>query len=369
MEPIKVLFIYGDTLRSGGIERFMMNCFRFSDREKVHIDFLLQGNEKAVYEEEILSAGAKIYRVPKPSRSPIGYRRAVKRVLREGGYKVIHTHCDAMNARVLWLAIMCGVPVRIAHSHNTKHILRGKGKYLFYELSRKLVGALATDRWACSEAAGQWLFGSYPFKQIPNAQELDKFLFDEAKRTEVRKKFGIPDTATVLGHVGKFDYQKNHSFLVDVLKKLCVRSDRDYRLLLVGDGTLRETVERELSESGLSEKASLTGWVNDPETYYSAMDLYVMPSRFEGCCFAVEEAEANGLFCIASDMSPGDANVEGRVQNLPLDVDTWVGAILSADTSRRNDTAARLRSMGYDIRDFAERMEREYRETYERGMR
>ena len=368
-EPIRVLFVYGDTLRRGGIERFMMNCFRYIDRSRVHIDFLLQGEEKAAYEDEILSAGSRIYRAPKPSRAPIRYRRTVKRIIREGGYRVVHGHSDAMNARIMWLALVCGVPVRIAHSHNTRHILNGRVKYLFYELCRRLVGALATDRWACSEAAGRWLFGSCPFKLIPNAQELDKFLFDEAKRAEVREKLGIPDSATVLGHVGKFDYQKNQSFLVDVLEKLCERSDRDHRLLLVGDGFLRETVEKELSDRGLTERASLTGWVNDPETYYNAMDLYVMPSRFEGCCFAVEEAEANGLFCIVSDMSPGDANVEGRVRNLPLDVDAWVEAILSAEPERHGDTADKLRSMGYDIRDFADRMEREYREAYEREMR
>ena len=369
MEKINILFIYGDTLRRGGIEQFMMNCFRFIDRDRLHIDFLLQGDEKAVYEEEILSAGSRIFRAPKPSVSPIGYRRTVKQILREGNYKVIHAHSDAMNARILWLALVCGVPVRIAHSHNTKHILSSRRKYLFYELCRKFVGVLATDRWACSEAAGKWLFGARPFKLIPNAQLLEKFRYDGARRIGIRERYSIPASAIVLGHVGKFDYQKNQGFLIGVLQRLREQSDRDYRLLLVGDGMLRESFEKELNTAGLADKVILTGWVDDPESYYNAMDLYVMPSRFEGCCFAGVEAEANGLFCIASDMSPGDANVEGRVQNLRLDAGLWTEAVLSANTQRRNDTAETLRSMGYDIRDFAHRMEKEYVEAYERGMR
>lgn len=362
--PVKVLYIYGDTLRYGGIEMFMMNMFRNIDRKQVQIDFLLQSVEKSPLEEEIKRAGSKIYYVPKPSKDFIGYNRALRQVLSSGEYRIVHAHCDAMNYRIMKIAEACGVPVRIAHSHNTKHLQTSRLRLAYYEYCRKKVGKFATVRWACSDAAGRWLFGKYAYTVIPNAINLKNFQFDAEKRTALRQTMGVADNTVVLGHVGRFDYQKNQLFLLRVLKKL--RADgTDYRVLFVGDGWMRQMVEQKAAQEGLTDAVMFVGEVSTPQDYYHMMDIYVMPSVFEGFCIAVEEAEANGLNCIVSDRIPGDVDVPGQIVHIPLEERRWCEAIQSASTNRSSDGIRVLADHGMEITSAAQKLQGEYIRLYQ----
>lgn len=357
---INVLFVYGDILRRGGIESCMMNYYRYISHDKIHIDFALQGYEEGVYDDEILAGGSCIYRLEKPGKHLATYKRQLTELLSTGKYQIVHAHCDAMNCRIMRLAKACGVPVRIAHSHNTHHIVISWLKHLFYEYCRKRVARYATECWACSEAAGKWLFGGNRYRVIPNAVEIERFAFDEKKRADIREEYGISEDEIVLGHVGRFDYQKNHDFLIDLLQVLAKNGRRRYRLLLVGEGLLCGAVRDKADRLGLGEQVIFTGGVSDPERYYNAMDLFLIPSLFEGYPLVVSEAEANGLYCIASEYISDEVNKMEMVDRLPLDLALWRQRIEEADCRRNINASEYLKECGFDINDAAQKVENEY---------
>lgn len=366
MDKIKILYIYGDTLRYGGIEMFMMNMFRNIDRQQVQIDFLLQSSERSQLEEEVKQAGSTIYYAPKPSKDFIGYHRVMRKVLSSGEYRIVHAHCDAMNYRIMKLAKQCGVPVRIAHSHNTEHLLTSKLRLVYYEYCRRRVGKYATHCWACSDAAGRWLFGKYMYTVIPNAIKLEKFLFDAGKRTSLREEMGFDEKDIVLGHVGRFDFQKNHEFLIEILEQLkLLKNGHRYRLLMVGDGHLREGIEKLCAVKGLTNDVVFAGVVENPQDYYNAMDLFLLPSLFEGYPLVITEAQANGLPCIASNQITQEVNLENWVQFCPLELPAWVKAVEEQKTGRVEHPEEALIQHGFDVHSAAGKLQDMYLRLYE----
>lgn len=369
MKPIKVLFIYGDTLRFGGIEMFMLNYFRHIDRNVVHIDFLVQGEEVSVLEEDIIQAGSKVMHLPKPGKNLLGYRRQLTQILKSGEYKIIHAHCDAMNFRIMKLAERCGVPVRIAHSHNTEHVLSSRVRYQFYEYCRKKVGKYATDCWACSDLAGKWLFGSYPYKVVPNAISLEKFRFDPEMRQSIRQQLGIGDSEIVLGHVGRFDTQKNHPFLLEMMAALNrTEEGKKYRLLMLGKGNLMKQTQEKAKKMGLEDRMIFAGQIEKPQEYYNAMDIFVLPSLFEGYPLVVTEAEANGLYCVISDCITREVNAGDMVQFCPLKPEIWRDTILAMPGKRMENPEPLLVEKGFDIVSSAKRVQEEYVRLYQQAV-
>lgn len=373
MNPVNVLYVYGDILRHGGIENFMMNYFRNIDSNVIHIDFAVQGKRRGAFDDEIESAGSCIYRLPKPGRNPFRYTHELKKIFKSGRYQIIHSHCDAMNFRILRLAEECNVPVRISHSHNINHVLQKQSilKIYYYEYSRKKVAEYASICYACSEKAGRWMYGNRHFKVIPNAIELDKFLFDSDKRKVLRNRYNISENTIVLGNVGRFDVQKNQLFLVDLLKMLSEKS-REYRLLLVGNGWMRKHIEKKIREYNLKENVIFTGEVDNPQDYYNMMDIFLMPSLFEGYAIALEEAEVNGLPCLASEYVPEEVEVLNHIDFIRLDKDVWMKKILKlSPVERYADATEELKKNGYDIKVAAKRLQNEYirlyREAREKG--
>ncbi len=370
MGAVNVLYVYGDILQHGGIDNFMMNYFRHIDRRLVHIDFALQGVGPGVYDREIKAAGSDIYYLPKPRKNPMRYLAELRKVYGTGKYKIVHTHCDAMNYRVLKLAKECGIPVRISHAHNTAHVLPKNfwAKHLFYEYSRRRGGKYATVRWACSKAAGEWMYGTQSFSVVPNAIELEHFLFDADKRQEMRDRYRLPEDAIVLGHVGRFDTQKNQGFLVNLLRKLKDGSEKKYRLLFLGAGWMRAEVEAKVKQHGLEDSVLFAGEVPNPQDYYHMMDIFVMPSLFEGYGIALEEAEVNGLPCFASDKVPQEVDVLGHIRYLPLDLTVWQKGIEAQVLGRRKDLYRELKQRGYDIADAARNLQEAYIRLYKEAV-
>lgn len=361
---VNVLYVYGDILRRGGMENHMMNYFRYADREKVHIDFAVQSLTQSggLFDDEIRRSGSEIFILPKYRRNPLGYQYKLEKLFRSGRYQVVHAHCDAMNYRILKLAKKCGVPVRIAHSHNTQHILRSPLKRYYYECCRKHQSRLATTCWACSEQAGKWLFGDTPFTVIPNAIESDHFVFRSDVRREMRKRYGLSENDIVLGHVGRFDYQKNHPFMVELLKKL---HNPKYKLLLIGDGWMRPQIEELVRTEHLESQVILTGEVSDPQKYYQMMDLLLLPSHFEGLGIAILEAQANGLPCLASEFVPREVNLFGSVTFCPLDVEKWVSLVYEKACCRCVTAPGEMEACGYNIRLAGKELSQRYVELVE----
>lgn len=358
---VNILYVNGGPMNRGGIETFMMNYIRHMNLKQFHIDFAVRGPERGAYDDELESLGCKIYRLPQRSKHPIDFQKKLRSILTTHNYQIIHSHADAMSSWILKIAKECDVPVRIAHSHNTQHLTTNPIKFQLNEFARKNINKYATDRFACSQAAGKWLFGNASFEVIHNAIETRDYAFDNEKRKTIRKKYGISDDTILLGHVGRFDTQKNHVFLIDMFAELAKKND-NYKLMCVGDGWLRDDIEKQIKENNLTGKVILAGQQKNAKDFYNSFDLYVFPSLFEGLSFVLIEAQANGLTCINSDGVPQETNLSGddKMIYFPLERKKWVDEILGLGRPERYNGEIYVIEHGYDINHEAIRLEAYY---------
>lgn len=367
MDEIKVLYINGNTMKRGGIESYMMNYYRHFDHDKIKVDFVVLGFEEGAYDDEIAALGGKVYHVPKKSKNYFGYLRGLRKIFNTGEYKIVHSHLDAMSMTVLKQAKKCNIPIRIAHSHNTQHLTNNFIKILINEYARKTIKDYATHLFSCSEVAGRWLFGNEAVKEgkvsiIKNAIEIDKFTFDEEKRKDFRRKLGISQNEFVIGHVGRFDYQKNHEFLLDVFADV-LRTVQNAKLILVGDGDLREKIENKISTLNIKNNVILLGVREDVDNLYNLFDLFLLPSHFEGLGIVVIEAQTNGLPCIVSDAVPKEAKVTEKIKFLDSnDIKLWSKMILEFSNIKidRKICKKHIATLGYEINTEAKRLQKTY---------
>lgn len=365
MEPIRILYVNGGPLNRGGIESYMMNYYRNFDRDKIQIDFVSIGLERAAYDDEINSLGGKIYYIPKKSKNYIGYIKALREIFKSEKYRIVHTHMDAMGMTVLKEAKKCNIPIRIAHSHNTQHLTNNTIKLRVNEYARKNINKYATHMFACSEAAGRWLFGDEAFEEgkvciVKNAINIEKFDFNIEQRSFLRNKYGILNDEIVIGHVGRFDYQKNHDFLINVFKKVTIK-DNKYKLMLIGDGHLKNKIEEKINILGIKENVILTGAVNNAFEYFNAFDMFILPSVFEGLPVVGIEAQANGLACFVSNNITKEICINPNVDFLPIDnTNIWVKNLMKEKSQKRIDNNELILKSGYDIKQEATILQKKY---------
>lgn len=365
MEPIRVLYINGGSMNRGGTESYMMNYYREMDTSKVQLDFVVHGFEKGAYDEEIKQLGGKMYHVPQKRKNYFGNIRALKKIFQSGEYQIVHAHMDAMNTFVLKTAKECGIPIRIAHSHNTEHLTNNRLKYALNEYARKRITKYATHYFACSEQAAAWLFGKEKLEKvtyIKNAINLEKYLFEDEIRQKERRELGMEDHF-VIGHVGRLDYQKNHSYLLEVFREVLVKKP-EARLVLVGDGHLRKEIEAKIREENLTESVYLAGVRQDVQRLMNAFDVFCFPSHFEGLGMVLIEAQANGLRCVTSTAVPEEADITGETeflstQELPH---MWADAVLRAEKplEGRKVEKRRFTTRGYSIAEEAAKLQNIY---------
>jgi glycosyltransferase involved in cell wall biosynthesis len=368
MEPQRILYVNGGIMHRGGIESYMMSYYRNIDRKVLQIDFIVHGFEKGAYDDEINSMGGKIYRVPVKSKDYFGNIKQIRDIFKSNNYKLIHSHMDAMSSVILRVAKECGIPIRIAHSHNTQHLTTNKFKFLLNEYARKNITRYATHFFACSEPAGRWLFGDKnsetgKVEYVKNAIDLDKYIFNEETRLRIRKELNIEENDLIIGHVGRFDYQKNHFYLLEIFKKL-VQVKPNSKLVLVGDGLLKKQILEKVEELNISSNIILLGIRDDVNKIINAFDIFILPSHFEGLGIVLVEAQANGLHCITSKSTPREVNISGNVKFLSIDnseMDNWVDAIISNQKSKeRKVDLNKFISLGYSIKNEAKNLQKMY---------
>ena len=368
-EPVKVLYFVDRMLR-GGIQTFVLENWRHMDHTKVQIDFLLldDGNTYEL-EDTLRGLGSKIYKLKgiwiKKPKDFISYRRAVDAFFKKHhDYRVVHLHSSSKNYMVLKCAKKYGIPVRIAHSHNIGFQTTSKAQILIGNLFKPLLKYYATDYFACSEDAGRWLFGRKKITVIKNAVDVDKYRYEPIKADCMRKKLKL-DGKKVVGHVGRFTHQKNHTFLIDVFKEL-VELDSDYRLLLIGEGALEEQTEAKAKTYGVENKIIFAGFKTNVEDYMQAMDLFVFPSEFEGLGLVLIEAQAAGLPCYTSEkVVPQEAKVSDLLTYIPLEdgPKRWAEQIDKTWKKFKRDTPEDASAeRGYSIVETAKQLERYYLE-------
>lgn len=343
----------------GGLETMIMNHYRHMDRSRVQFDFLTHRDFEADYDEEICALGGRIYRLPALNPFSRNYLGKLDAFFAEHPeYRIVHCHLDCMAGIPLKAAKKHGVPIRIAHAHSSSQT-KDK-KYLLKLLYKRGIFRQATDLFACSRAAGSWMFGSAAFRVLNNAIDTARYIHAPETARQVRAEFGIPADAEVVGHVGRFDPPKNHEFLLRIFAGL----SENARLLLVGDGQLRAAAEAQAEALGIRERVIFAGIRPDVNRLLQAMDVFVFPSIYEGLPVSVIEAQAAGLPCLISDRVPIECKKTDLVHQIPLSAgeEVWAAAVVDAAGTLRADTSAQIRESGFDIVENARWLQEYYLE-------
>lgn len=360
-EPIRVLQVVTHMNR-GGLETMLMNYYRNIDRTKVQFDFLTHRpeNEKKDYDDEIRSLGGKIYHMPVLNPFSRNYMKSLDAFFKEHKeYKIVHSHLDCLSAYPLKIAKKNGVPVRIAHSHNTSQ--EKNLKYLIKDYSKKQIPKYATHLFACGREAGEWMFGNHKFQIMNNAIDAKKFVYNEEVRKQKRQELGL-DGKFVVGHVGRFNLQKNHEFLIEIFKELSIK-EQDAVLLLVGNGELQDKIKEKVEKMGLEKRVIFYGISERIYEILQVMDSFVFPSLFEGLGIALVEAQAAGIQSFASkDVIPQEAKVTKLCHFISLDKSPkeWSEHILEMKNSKKINTYFDIKKQGYDIEENVRKLEEFY---------
>ena len=351
--PIRVLQIVTQMTR-GGLETMLMNYYRHIDRTKVQFDFLEHRSYMADYDEEILALGGRIHRLPRLNPLSREYLTALDRFFADHPeYRIVHSHLDCMAGIPLKAAQKHGIPTRIAHAHSSNQ--NKNLKYPIKLICRQSIPRYATDLFACGQEAGRWMFRGYDFTVLNNAIDAEKFVYDESIRAEARQEFGIDPQALVMGHVGRFSPEKNHKFLIDVFYSLA-QKHTDSRLLLVGSGPLEAEIREQCNKLGIQDRVIFAGVRSDVNRVLQAMDVFVMPSLYEGVSVAAVEAQAAGLPCLISDKVPLDCEkTENLLHTVSLSApaDYWADQVIEAAGTGRKNTFFEIRKNDFDIRENA----------------
>ena len=368
--PIRILHVIG-IMNRGGAETMIMNLYRHIDRERVQFDFVENSYEPAAFDDEICSLGGKIYRCPHYNgKNHFIYVRWWKCFFNEhkGEYRIIHGHLGSTAAIYLKIAKKHGL-FTIAHSHNadTSHSIKSELYRLFSFRTRYI----ADYFFACSHAAGVDRYGdriviSDRYKELSNAIETERFSFDERIRAKVRKEMGLSDSF-VLGNVGRFSEQKNHVFLIRIFKEI-VRLEPNAKLLLVGDGVLKDAIMKRARAEGLFDRIIFTGVREDVDALMQAMDVFVFPSLYEGLPVSLVEAQAAGLPCVISDSISSESILIDELVTVCGLHDTprvWSDKITERKAVIRKDRQQEIIAKGYDIRDTVKQLEEFYIAKYQ----
>lgn len=347
----------------GGTETFMMNVVRNINMNKYHIDFLLFSNSISDYAIEAESRGCTIYRLP-PRRKGLIYYRELKKFFKEKAniYDAIH-FCGGNVSSIapIYFAWRYNIPIRVIHSHSTNSV--GLANKLMHWINRHLLTLWGNKYLACSPSAGRYFFGNIDVDIIKNGINLDVYNFSFEKREKIRSKLAIADSTHVLGHIGRFDDNKNQSFLIDVFK-LYQETYQDAILILIGTGPLEDCIKDKCVELGINNNVLFLGIRNDIPELLCAMDCFIMPSFFEGLPFVLIEAQAAGLPCIVSDNIGKDAKLSQQFTYLNLDVpiNHWVSAIKDYVINAKNRTQGciNVEKAGYNINSTIEYLESIY---------
>lgn len=322
-KPMRILQVVG-AMRVGGIETWLVQVLRRLNRNRFQVDVLTHTEEECFYDQEVRAMGARILPCLHPSR-PWAYARNFLRILKENGpYEVVHSHVFRFSGLIMRLAAAAGVPLRIAHSRDTSENRRlTLFRRAYNALMTRWLNRHATQLLAVSLDAALALFGPHSLSDsrleiLPSGVDLSPFKIDYPK-DKIKSSFGLSPGEKIVGHVGRFEEQKNHFFFLEVGRSL-INKGEDIKFLLVGDGPLRPQVEAKVLELGFSDRVIFTGIRDDvPRILKGAADLLLFPSKWEGTPRVIVEAQAAGVPCLISDVIPSDVDlVKPLVRRLSL---------------------------------------------------
>lgn len=368
-KPIRVLQVVPSLNRAAGVARFAYNMDLYHDEDRVHFDYLHHSSidgllmHDKTYDKELQEKGSRVYLVNYASRGLSRFIEEVNTFFEEHGSEYDIVHCQMPNSAfcVLRDAKHAGVKHRILHSH-----LNNSSDQFLHRLRNAPLNAIgkmyATDRLACSEDAGKFLFGSEPFTVIRNGIPIEQFAYDAGINSELRAEYGISMDAPVIGCVGRMVKQKNYPFAVKVFAQF-LRKRPDTKLVFIGDGTDRAELEQSIHDEGVTSYVLLLGVREDINRLYSMLDVFFMPSLYEGLPVSCVEAQASGLPCVYSTDVPHESDITqtGLFVDRTADISQWVTALERAmNGGRLTGNPEVLSARGYSASANAEQLMRYY---------
>lgn len=363
-EKIRVLHIIRH-MNTGGAETLIMNLYRNIDREKIQFDFLVFGDGS--FDKEINQLGGKIYYMK--YLTEIGQIRFKKNLIEffkaHREYKIVHSHIDQVSGIILEAANKAEVPVRISHSHSTGNSNNYIAK-IYKQMLQNKINRNANVFFACSENAAKWLFKNLSHKAyiINNGIDTEKFAFSEENRNKIRREFNIKDDTKIIGHVGSLIPVKNHKFILEIFKEY-IKTKPNTVLMLVGDGELKEKLKQDAKNLNIEKNVFFTGIRSDVQKFYSAFDMFIFPSLYEGISTALIEAQTNGLTIFASSAVDSKTNITNTINFIDLNesAEKWAKKIENTDIKRYNNIE-KIKENGFDIKKIAENLQEKYYELY-----
>ena len=363
MQPIKILQVF-TTLNRGGAETNFMNYVRQMDLKQFKIDVVVHREAIGAYEQELQSMGIPIHRLP--AITPLNYWRyqqAAKALLINGQYDIVHSHISELSIWLLKSAKQLHLPVRIVHAHLSSAKMDLKWPIRLYWRSQ--LRKFANIGFTCSDAASRWLFKNPlqwgEIQLMRNAVNTSEWQFNLEKRNKIRDKFGITNCINWV-HVGRFNTQKNHKFLIQLFKQFNnVHSNSN--LFLLGEGNLANEIATQIKALNLEGKVHCMGTVSNVKEYLQAMDIMVFPSLFEGLPVSIIEAQATGLPCVLSDTISGEVAIVPeliRFVSLKANLESWLKTINEQLQIKRTAQSESIKLSGYDILDNVKSLEAIY---------
>lgn len=352
---------------SGGIESFLYNVLMRIDLNQLQVDIVASSLGKSVFTQPLQELGIHFFELSGSQQKVLENHRRFRALLRDRRYDVLHLNAfQGLSLVYLQIAKQAGVPIRIAHSHNTalRKSMTRPLKTVVHTWAKEHHTQDATDLWACSQDAAGFLFSLQEIRKrgyqfIPNGIDTERFRFDPTVRETVREELNL-DEMFVVGNVGRLCYQKNQAFLLDVFAEV-LKQHPDSRLLLIGEGEDKPMLVQKAKQLDITDKVMFYGTTDHVERLLWAMDVFAFPSRFEGFGIAAIEAQAAGLPVICSEYVPPEAEVSSLIQSISLSagVERWAEVLLGVP-KRAADGVQAVCDAGFDITHVAGKIEAGY---------
>lgn len=365
------ILVCGLFANAGGIESVIMNYYRNFNLKKIHLDFLCCTLRKTTFEDEVKSAGSKVYHIERFGKNPVKNIFQLKQFFNKHALEyncLWYNASDLSNITILKMAKKYNIEKIIVHSHNSRMIdqgIKGKIKEKLHLKNKNEITKYATDYWACSKAAAQWLFPNYlngQVKLIKNAIEVKNYQFNLEKRNYIRNKYNL-NQYLVLGNIGRLNFQKNQLFALKVLKKIKEKENR-VKLIFVGVGEDKEKIINEAKKLNIYSSILFAGYQKDVQAWYSAFDIFLFPSVFEGLSVSLLEAQANGISVLASDrVSKNEIKINDNFYTLRLNqpIEEWAYKLIKISKNGKhlsyNQVLNNFIKNNYDIKIEAPKVE------------
>lgn len=347
MKKIKILY-EGLSSNMGGIETYVYNLYKNMDKDKFEISFLIDKGLKISFYDEYKKDGIKFFEVENRKKNYFKYLNDMKKIYKNNDFDYIHINIMSYSLfeRITYACKYSSAKV-ILHCHNGGYSKDSKykrtifldkiGRYLTKKYNKEILKV------ACGEKAGLFGFNNEPHLIFNNGVDTNKFKYSKENREKFRKIYNIKDNETVFGLVAMFNDPKNHTFLIDIFNEY-LKLDKNTKLLLIGEGYLKETIENKVKDLKVSDKVLFLGKQTNVNELLSSFDVYVMPSLYEGLSIAIVEAQVNGLKCYTSDGVDKNSNITGNVEFLSLEkgAEYWAKYIYDNKNDRDNDVLNKI---------------------------